>query len=421
METASSTLFASGVINSKATKADMSLEPLPSLDLFTGVGGITLALHGIASPVAYCDVAPESIANLERNMKLGNIPRAPISTDVRQLDRRWLAANSKGRAPKAVVAGFPCVGFSSMGRRKGFSDQQSSLFAEVLRIVDEFRVPLVFLENVPNILNLGMQAVVRELARKRGFELRWCVLGASDVGAPHKRRRWFCLCVRPGFQFKASGMAYRPFRWDVPYDPARRMRCVSDAQRKDDSLRMGLMGNSVVPDAVRMAFFFLASMFDKDARPDARELSFAALGGALATLPASTVRAHGWPRCGAALPNGRVLVAQPPTEANKYVLSKRAHSATRIVLVPSAFRPTKPPSKLLALPVLKSPKTMAYWSTPRHGITSTTNYITERTAKDLQTQVRFEKATPDSLRGCSVHPGFTEWLMGYPRDWTRLT
>jgi hypothetical protein len=33
---------------------------LRSLDLFSGVGGITLALSGIAEPVAYCDSSLEA-------------------------------------------------------------------------------------------------------------------------------------------------------------------------------------------------------------------------------------------------------------------------------------------------------------------------------------------------------------------------
>jgi site-specific DNA-cytosine methylase len=33
---------------------------LRSLDLFSGVGGMTLALRGIAEPVAYCDSSPEA-------------------------------------------------------------------------------------------------------------------------------------------------------------------------------------------------------------------------------------------------------------------------------------------------------------------------------------------------------------------------
>ena len=35
---------------------------IKSLDLFSGIGGLTHALHGIAEPVAYCDIEPEARA-----------------------------------------------------------------------------------------------------------------------------------------------------------------------------------------------------------------------------------------------------------------------------------------------------------------------------------------------------------------------
>ena len=54
---------------------------LKSLDLFSGIGGITHALRGIAEPVAYCDIEPNSRAVLEANMRRGNLPRAPIAHD----------------------------------------------------------------------------------------------------------------------------------------------------------------------------------------------------------------------------------------------------------------------------------------------------------------------------------------------------
>jgi len=91
--------------------------PLPSIDLFSGVAGITLALDGVATPLAYCDIAAEPQANLTSNMAKGLIPSAPLSVDVNTLNRKWLASSSSTTLPMMVVAGFPCVGFSSSGLR----------------------------------------------------------------------------------------------------------------------------------------------------------------------------------------------------------------------------------------------------------------------------------------------------------------
>jgi branched-chain amino acid transport system permease protein len=77
-------------------------------------------------------------------MSKGHLPRAPISTDVTTLDRAWLAKNARAM-PQMVVAGFPCVGFSSVGLRTGLEDAQSKLFGEIVRI---------FMNNLNSPLNI---------------------------------------------------------------------------------------------------------------------------------------------------------------------------------------------------------------------------------------------------------------------------
>jgi site-specific DNA-cytosine methylase len=98
-------------------------KPLRSLDLFSGIGGLTLALTGIAEPLAYCDIEASSLAVLHENMRLKRLPTAPVSTDVNQLDPAWLkehVPSGTSSKPDAIVAGFPCVGFSLVGKREGF-------------------------------------------------------------------------------------------------------------------------------------------------------------------------------------------------------------------------------------------------------------------------------------------------------------
>jgi DNA (cytosine-5)-methyltransferase 1 len=55
---------------------------------------------------------------------------------------------------------------------------------------------LLFMENVSAIVNRGMSDVLRALAES-GFAAEWMCLRASDVGASHKRERWFCIAYRP--------------------------------------------------------------------------------------------------------------------------------------------------------------------------------------------------------------------------------
>ncbi len=55
----------------------------------------------------------------------------------------------------------------------------------------------IFLENVLGIRSSRLLRVLECLASVR-YDVRWCVVSASSVGAHHQRQRWFALCrLRP--------------------------------------------------------------------------------------------------------------------------------------------------------------------------------------------------------------------------------
>ena len=70
--------------------------------------------------------------------------------------------------------------------------ERSGLFFEIIRLTGELRPRFIFLENVPAITIRGLDRVCLELT-KMGYDLRWTVISAASVGAPHMRERWFLL------------------------------------------------------------------------------------------------------------------------------------------------------------------------------------------------------------------------------------
>ena len=156
------------------------------LDLFSGIGGITLALQEYVRPLIYCEIDKYCQSLLLQRMQEGNLPKAPIWDDIRTL----LPKEFKGI--DIIYGGFPCQDISIAGRQKGLEGERSGLFFEILRIIDATKAPFIFLENVPNIRTKGAERVCKELA-ERGYDSRWCMLSARDVGARHKRERWFLL------------------------------------------------------------------------------------------------------------------------------------------------------------------------------------------------------------------------------------
>lgn len=366
--------------------------------MFSGMGGNALALHGLFEPALYCDISNAARKTLAKNIKAGRLPPAPIFQDVRALTREHV----KGKID-AIIASFPCQGLSPLGLRNGFQHKETGLFSEIVRLIDELAPDIVFMENVPNVLNKEMHRVAEDLG-SRGFELRWVVLGAHALGAPQVRNRWFCLCLRESAYGKRwEGLPPKAcFEWKDP--PRRTVPPLEDMYR---STRCALLGNAVVPDVVRMAFFHLASKFGT-ADPFG--------GGTLVIedmeeeLLESDFRLDeevgSYPRAGV-YREGMVYAWQLPT-------FERPNIGIRLV----AELP-KTVSKKVRSPLLTS-TTLRTWSTPRKGMVMSCRVLTERSARDLPTQVVFAEDTPDEDRKYQISANWVEWLMGYPQDYTRF-
>jgi len=159
---------------------------LRGLDLFSGIGGIGKALEPWVSPVAYCENDRFCQSVLLSRMSTGDIIRAPIWDDVTTLRGDMLPRID------IIYGGFPCQDISCAGAGKGLAGERSGLVFEIFRLLDETKASIVFLENVPAIRTRGAETVCKELA-KRGYDCRWCNLSASDVGALHRRTRWFLM------------------------------------------------------------------------------------------------------------------------------------------------------------------------------------------------------------------------------------
>lgn len=119
-------------------------------------------------------------------MEDGRLEQGPIHRDVRSLQ-------GIPGAVDIVFGGFPCQDISTAGKRAGLDGERSGLYREVVRLVAECGPSFVFLENVAAIRGSAWR-VVEDLARL-GFDCRWTSLSAAEVGAPHKRDRWWLLAA----------------------------------------------------------------------------------------------------------------------------------------------------------------------------------------------------------------------------------
>ena len=112
----------------------------------------------------------------------GLLPAFPIWNDVRTFNGKPWA----GRVD-VVSGGFPCQDISGAGKGAGIEGERSGLWNEMARIIDEVRPRFAFVENSPLLVGRGLAVVLGDLT-EMGFDARWCVLGAHEVGAPHERK-----------------------------------------------------------------------------------------------------------------------------------------------------------------------------------------------------------------------------------------
>lgn len=159
---------------------------LRELALFAGAGGglwATKWLLGFKT-VCYVEIDEYCQRVLQARIKEGHFDDAPIWDDIRTFDGRpW-----RGRVD-IITAGFPCQPFSVAGKQQGSGDPRN-LWPETFRVLCEVRPRAALLENVPGLLS-GVHGyfgrILGDLV-EAGFNAEWCVLGASAVGAPHRRR-----------------------------------------------------------------------------------------------------------------------------------------------------------------------------------------------------------------------------------------
>ena len=166
---------------------------LNTFHLFAGAGGGILAdlLLG-HNPIGACEIEPYPRDVLLARQRDGILPNFPIWDDVCTLDGTpW-----RGTVD-VLCGGFPCQDISAAGKGAGISGERSGLWKEYARLIGEMRPRFVFAENSPLLRTRGLGVVLEDLAAL-GYNARWGVLGARDVGAPHKRDRMWVLADSNG-------------------------------------------------------------------------------------------------------------------------------------------------------------------------------------------------------------------------------
>jgi len=172
------------------------------LALFAGAGGGILGgkLLGWRTVCAVeWEPYPASVLCARQND--GLLPPFPIWDDIQTFDGKpWRGIVD------VVSGGFPCQDISAAGKGDGLDGERSGMWKHMARVVSEVRPRFVFVENSPMLTHRGGTRVIGDLTAL-GYNCRWTVMGAADVGANHQRDRIWIVG-----KSKCTGLErYRPY------------------------------------------------------------------------------------------------------------------------------------------------------------------------------------------------------------------
>src|SRR6478672_386716 len=167
---------------------------LTKLGLYEGIGGFSLA----ARELGICATHAVELGEFQRSVLRRHFPETELWDDIRTFEpagRRW----------DIITGGSPCQDLSLAGNRSGIGGDRSSLFFEMLRIIEESRPTFVVWENVEGAVNSGLRSV---LAGLRVCCYSWDtpqIISAAELGAPHLRKRVFVVAYPSELQQRFVG------------------------------------------------------------------------------------------------------------------------------------------------------------------------------------------------------------------------
>ena len=174
---------------------------LTMIDLFAGVGGLSLGFERAGFKVVLANEFDPSIAEAYiRNRQNPNM----IVEDIRKLPIHETFGDYKGKVT-VIVGGPPCQGYSQKGQRKTIHDERNFLFRYFVDVVREVEPEYFVMENVPNLLTNEGGYFKRELIslfNEIGYTVNADVLCAADYGVPQDRRRAFIIGKRGEYNSK---------------------------------------------------------------------------------------------------------------------------------------------------------------------------------------------------------------------------
>lgn len=156
--------------------------------LFSGIGGIDLGFKQAGFEIVWAnEIDKAACETYKANFGGEHL----VNCDIRKVDTKDIPDFD------ILVAGFPCQPFSLAGKQKGFCDARGQLFFEIKRIIHDKKPPIIFLENVANLIEhdngKSFEQVYLSLMEE-GYAVRYATQNPkTHANIPQQRDRVFIV------------------------------------------------------------------------------------------------------------------------------------------------------------------------------------------------------------------------------------
>jgi len=242
---------------------------LKMLDLFSGIGGISLGaeMTGCIETVGFCEIEPFCQKVLKKHW-----PDVPIYPDIKELKAEDVGSID------IITGGAPCQPFSVAGKHTGTTDDRH-LWPEMFRLVRETRPSWIIFENVPGIISVALDEI-QDNMEEEGYKSWTFLYGANLFGAEHKRNRVFAVASSNSNTESQRMERLWPEGVEIPQPLVKTLlplrnsngqwETEPDFRRTDDgipgrvdkhkSARLKALGNAVVPQQIYPIFWAIAEL-----------------------------------------------------------------------------------------------------------------------------------------------------------------
>ena len=190
-------------------------------ELFAGIGGIGLAFKQAGFDIGWANELDKK-AYLTYSKNFNNYA---VNEDMRKVNPIDL------RSVDVLAGGFPCQSFSIAGYQKVFNDERGNLFFDILNFIDVLRPPVIFLENVKNLLTHDcgrtFKIIQGELSTA-GYYIKHKVMNTAEYSdVPQNRERLYIVC----FGYKEH---YLKFKFPKPVKKTKSIRSLLDSNVSEE-------------------------------------------------------------------------------------------------------------------------------------------------------------------------------------------